>query len=206
MRPSPIPPSAAALQQGRYTVVLPDGGHRTLEVTPAGPQFRAGPLIVSYLCGPDNQRDYRAFAHITASGAARIWRRFHGEGALAAALGALVGGTEAQGGGWRRALRCARCRRPLTRPDSIERGMGARCARQHETATAAADSISAANVGSDAPVPAAAVTGAGAVPAPRPARPPRRPPAARGQRDGSAPPTTRSPVPAAVGPGSQETP
>lgn len=47
--------------------VLAGAGHRTLEVTRAGPDFQAGPFIVSYLCGSDNESGYRAFAHTLAA-------------------------------------------------------------------------------------------------------------------------------------------
>jgi hypothetical protein len=68
MEPSSDTGTDPVLGEGHYTVVLAGAGHRTLEVARAGPDFRAGPFIVSYLCGPDNGRDYRAFAHITAAG------------------------------------------------------------------------------------------------------------------------------------------
>jgi hypothetical protein len=128
--PDPVPGAVPALHEGHYTVVLAGGGHRTLEVTQARPDFRAGPLIVSYLCGPDNERDYRAFAHITAEGAGRMWHRFDTDSALASALAALVADPTGAAGAYRRGLQCARCRRVLTHPDSIERGMGTRCARR----------------------------------------------------------------------------
>ena len=117
--------------EGHYTVLLDSGGHRTLEVSAAGAGFRAGPLIVSFLFGPDNEHDYRPFAHIATDGSAHLWRRFHTDGALAEALAALVADpARAETDHRRQAMRCTRCRRPLTHPDSLERGMGARCARQ----------------------------------------------------------------------------
>jgi hypothetical protein len=73
MEPSAGPGPKPALGERHYTVVLAGAGHRTLEVTRAGPDLRAGPLIVSYLCGPDKASDYRAFAHITAAGDGRLW-------------------------------------------------------------------------------------------------------------------------------------
>jgi len=130
MEAAPGPGVARVLGEGHYTVVLAGAGHRTLEVTRAGPDFRAGLLIVSYLCGPDNERDYRAFAHITAGGEGRLWHRFREDSALAAALAALVADPSGAAGTYRRGLRCARCRRPLTHPDSIERGVGPHCGRQ----------------------------------------------------------------------------
>ena len=49
---------------------------------------------------------------------------------MAAALAALVADPTGPAGAYRRGLRCARCRRPLTHHDSIERDMGSRCAGQ----------------------------------------------------------------------------
>ncbi len=138
MEPSPDPGTVPVLGEGHYTVVLAGVGHRTLEVTEAGPDLRAGPLIVSYLCGPDNERDYRAFAHITAEGVARLWHRFREDSALAVALAALVADPSGAAGTYRRGLRCVRCRRRLTHPDSIERGMGPSCARQQLVTAACA--------------------------------------------------------------------
>ncbi len=136
MEPSPDPGTDPVPGEGHYTVVLAGVGHRTLEVTPAGPDFRAGPLIVSYLCGPDNERDYRAFAHITAEGDGRLWHRFRQDSALASALAALVSDPAGAAGTYRRGLRCVQCRRRLTHPDSIERGMGPSCARQQPVVAA----------------------------------------------------------------------
>ena len=141
MEPSSDAGTEPVLGEGHYTVVLAGAGHRTLEVTRAGPDFRAGPFIVSYLCGPDNERDYRAFAHITARGDGRLWHRFREDSTLAAALAALVADPTGAAGTYRRGLRCVRCRRRLTRPDSIERGMGPSCARLQLVAAALADTL-----------------------------------------------------------------
>lgn len=61
------PGTEPVLGEGHYTVALAGAGHRTLEVTRAGPDFQAGPFIVSYLCGSDNESGYRAFAHTLAA-------------------------------------------------------------------------------------------------------------------------------------------
>lgn len=63
MEPSSDPGTEPMLREGYYAVVLAGVGHRTLEVTRANPDFRVGPFIVAYLCGPDNEGDYRASAH-----------------------------------------------------------------------------------------------------------------------------------------------
>ncbi|MGI8686704.1 MAG: hypothetical protein ACR2MO_16720 [Acidimicrobiales bacterium] len=96
------------LSEGHYTVVLAGAGHRTLEVTRAGPDFRAGPFIVSYLCGPDNESDYRAFAHITAAGDGRLWHRFREDSALGAVVADPTGAAGTYRRGPRRRERVAR--------------------------------------------------------------------------------------------------
>lgn len=90
MEPSPAPGAAPALGEGHHTVVLAGAGHRTLEVTKAGADFRARPLIVA-LCGPDNERDHRSFAHITADGAGHLWHRFRQDSAVAALVADRTG-------------------------------------------------------------------------------------------------------------------
>lgn len=116
---------------GRYTIVFADGHHRTLAVTVARPGFTSGPLVVCFLCGPDNAGDYRPFAHIDARGVARLWRRYREDATLAAALRVLMADPSAAADAYAlESKRCARCRRPLTRPESVERGLGDECARQ----------------------------------------------------------------------------
>lgn len=129
-RPSATATGPAALVPGRYTVVFADGAHRTLEVSPAGVSFASGPLLISFLCGPDNTSDYRAFAHVDHSGRVRLWRRYRSDSALAHAALVLVADPAAAARAYAvESKRCSRCRRPLTRPDSLERGYGERCAR-----------------------------------------------------------------------------
>lgn len=63
MEPSSDRGAEPVLAEGHYTVALAGAGHRTLEVTRPGPDFGAGPFVVSYLYGPDNESGYRAFGH-----------------------------------------------------------------------------------------------------------------------------------------------
>jgi hypothetical protein len=95
MEPYADPGTEPVLGWGHYTVVLAGAGHRTLEV--AGPDFRARSLIVSYLCGPGNESNYRAFTHITAGGDGLLWHRFREDSTLAA----LVAHPTAAGKRWR---------------------------------------------------------------------------------------------------------
>ena len=121
---------SAPLVEGRYTVVFEDGEHRSLQVQPAPPGFRAGPLVVCFQCGPDAGADYRPFAHISRGGEVRIWARYRHRSVLVEAVRVLVDDPRRAASAYgMRARRCFRCQRPLSRPESIARAMGPRCAR-----------------------------------------------------------------------------
>lgn len=119
------------MADGCYTVMLPGGVHRTIRVEPASPDFCGGDKILTFLYGRDNTGDYRPFAHVTPAGTIRIWKRFHNDGVLAKAVALLAADAlnAAQTYGLRSG-RCFRCRRLLTHPDSIRRGMGPACAER----------------------------------------------------------------------------
>lgn len=55
MDSSPDTDSEPVLAEGHHTLVLVGLGRRTLDVTRSGPDFRARPFIVDYLCGLDNE-------------------------------------------------------------------------------------------------------------------------------------------------------
>lgn len=116
-----------------------DGDHRTLEVVPAAAGFKGGPYLVCFLCGPDNNHDYRPFAHVDQRGSPRLWARYRDDSRLADALRALAADPAAAAEAYvAESRRCARCRRPLTRPSSIDRGVGDRCAGEEQPAFAKA--------------------------------------------------------------------
>lgn len=120
----------APLVEGRYTVVLPDGRHRTLRLELAPPDFRAGRMLIAFLAGPDVDTDYVRFGHVTLVGTVRVWARYRPDSQLAEAVRVLVQDPRAAARAYAlRSLRCFRCHKPLTRPDSIARAMGSRCAR-----------------------------------------------------------------------------
>ena len=134
----PRPPWAKATTPWYWPAAI----GRPMAVTRASPRFRAGHFLVARLGAPASGPETLPFAHISPDGRPRLWRRFVDDAALADALALLepdpVGASLAYR---RRGLRCVRCRRPLTHPDSLERGMGPDCARKLARATAAADTV-----------------------------------------------------------------
>ena len=113
------------LVPGTYTIVLHGGNHRTILVREADSGFRLGSRVLAYLSGPDNERNYVAFAHVKASGTAYLWRRFRTDSELAEAVRVLANAPPAGVPvNLLRAGRCLACGRPLTHPASIARGYG----------------------------------------------------------------------------------
>jgi hypothetical protein len=123
---------AADVADGIYTVVFGyDNDYVTLRLNPWN--SRKGWRIVSRLCGSDNGLDFEAFASVDADGKVIVWSRYRGNDRLDGALRALLAADAAERTGFQEAYalasnRCSRCGRPLTRPDSIKRHMGADCA------------------------------------------------------------------------------
>ncbi len=123
------PIGKAKLNDGIYTVVMPDGQRKTIRVrTKVGGTF-GGRTILAYLSGSDNEKDYTGFAFLSEDGTrVFMWRRFENSGLLPFANVLLQNPEEA---GMAYALesgRCYRCGRKLTVPASIHRGLGPDCA------------------------------------------------------------------------------
>ena len=125
-------------EAGTYTVVDPaTEEYRTIEVE-VGKGNWENRLVLSYLCGPDNGLDFMGFAHVDMdTGRLFVWKRFKSDSFLvkmAQALLALAADKEGLAmAGELYALkssRCTKCRRKLTVPASIHRGMGPDCAEK----------------------------------------------------------------------------
>lgn len=132
------------IEAGTYTVVMGNdvNNYRTLRLQAPKPgtfsDLPAGTLIVGYLSGPDNERNFTNFGFLFADGRVVIWnahRNSPGIQKVALALGLLI---EANGEG-RAAMglayaikssRCYRCGRVLTVPTSIHAGLGPECAQR----------------------------------------------------------------------------
>lgn len=125
------------IHDGTYTVVFPSeafpyGGTRLtlrFRTAPRDAKFAPARQVVSYLYGPDNQKDYRRFAFY--DGVLEPWRNAKipslaeeailvirkDANACSTAYGLLSG-------------RCGVCGRLLTDPVSIEAGIGPKCAEK----------------------------------------------------------------------------
>lgn len=123
-------PDFQGLPDGTYTVEHVEG-HKTFEVKTqkADAKFAPGKRILSVLIGPDNEADYVGIGFVSTDnrGIHHLgpWKKFQSIGSHArdAAQMLLDDPREALVAG-----RCARCRRLLTTPESLERGLGETCA------------------------------------------------------------------------------
>lgn len=126
----------SVIYNGFYTLTFPDGSHRTFRIStrPAKGKFAPGKRVISILIGPDNTSDYEMVGFVEERGIT-IWRsKLNGAGGgklqeYAAILWDLaVNGEVIEGYELAVSRRCLKCNRPLTDPESIERGIGPVCA------------------------------------------------------------------------------
>jgi hypothetical protein len=120
---------------GIYTVINPEApsGHRTfkVELQPADADFAPDDLIIGLLVGSNNESDYENFGFVNRKsiGVWKKWRNRHDAEtarsilADAAKIYDYSGDTDEI----TLAKACLRCGATLTRPDSIELGMGPTC-------------------------------------------------------------------------------
>jgi hypothetical protein len=121
------------IPDGRYTVVYPQGGYRTLRVKTVKNGGLAGRTIISYKDGTG----YTGFGFLLASGAVGFWQRFRTTNSperlqrIEKAVRAIV--SDPKKCGLQFALlesRCCRCGLELTVPASLHAGMGPECAKK----------------------------------------------------------------------------
>jgi hypothetical protein len=117
------------------------GGHRTFRIRTvhnAKKEYMEGKRLVELLTGPDNSSDYLAFAFIGTDvdfepGKVRVWRKFQGTAACKSEYEKFADILNRQdywasrGVQFLASLRCRRCGRKLTTPDSIRDGLGPIC-------------------------------------------------------------------------------
>ena len=127
----PAAPAAEfSVPDGRYTVIWEDG-YKTIRVSHQDEldTFMPGKVILGYLSGSDNGRDYTSFAHVADDGAVRIWKKHQGVVALREAVKVLLGDPKAASKAYARESGCCGvCGRTLTTPESLEAGIGPVCA------------------------------------------------------------------------------
>jgi hypothetical protein len=133
--PAPSAPSSTTfpVPEGRYTVEFADGSYRTLRVRrqDEDSQFMPGKILLSYLAGSDNDRDYTSFANVDDRGGVKVWRKHQQNKSLTEALKVLMGSPDAAREAYAEASGCcSRCGRTLTVPASLHAGVGPECARK----------------------------------------------------------------------------
>jgi len=122
-----------SVPEGRYTVQFSDGSYRTLRVRlqDEDSQFMPGKILISYLAGSDNDRDYTSFANVDDRGSVKVWRKHRQNTSLVEALKVLIGSpTSAREAYAEQSGCCSRCGRTLTVPTSLHAGLGPECAKK----------------------------------------------------------------------------
>lgn len=124
--------SEFAVAEGRYTIQFENGTYKTLRVRrqDEDADFKPGLLLISFLSGSDNDRDYTSFAHVE-DGSTRVWKRYRQNTELVEALKVLIGSpTAAREAYAEQSGCCSRCGRTLTVPTSLHAGLGPECAKR----------------------------------------------------------------------------
>lgn len=125
------------LNDGRYTLVYPDGQYRTLQVkTPKQHSKLASRQILSIKEG----RHFNGAGFLTPAGKINFWQRVRSVTPLERlvriqrAVDRVVADPEAAGLAYAmKENRCYRCGKELTVPASIHKGMGPECAKKNWT-------------------------------------------------------------------------
>lgn len=115
---------------GKLTVTNPaTGQHRTFRIKTAMKGDLKGLRVLQLLVGSDNQIDYRGFAFVQPSGKVSLWKKFQGTdfAKLAMIVERSEWYAEHRGLEYQYSVRCRRCNRELTDPQSIEAGIGPYC-------------------------------------------------------------------------------
>jgi uncharacterized protein DUF6011 len=119
--------TAPEMQPGIYTLETPIG-HRTFRVVlhKEDSSFAPGSTTIEYLCGSDNDHDYKGFAFIK-GGRLQVWKRFRGEDFSRLITDAEAFLADPASPKVQASLHCLRCNATLTTPTSIAQGMGPTC-------------------------------------------------------------------------------
>jgi hypothetical protein len=120
---------------GKLTVTNPATGlHRTFRIKTMLKGPLKGMRVLQLLIGADNQSAYKGFAFVQPSGKVNVWTKCKGEQnspSVFQQLAMIVERSEwyAQHRGleYQYSVRCRRCNRELTDPESIEAGIGPIC-------------------------------------------------------------------------------
>lgn len=124
-----------ATHNGFLTIQSPTGQHRTVRIRTqsASANFAPGQRIVGLLTGPDNEHDYQDFGFVgvlpCGQAVVRLWQRCRTEFFEKLSL-ILMYPDHYAGLGVKYLFegRCRVCNHTLTTPESLARGIGAKCA------------------------------------------------------------------------------
>lgn len=124
----------ADIPKGFYTLVYPNGEHRTICVKVPRDGFFKDRRIVGFLRGSDNTADYTFFGDIDGTGSFRFWSKFATAQSserlarIRKALLVLAGDPEAAGKMYAlKSGNCFNCGKLLTNPESVMSGLGPIC-------------------------------------------------------------------------------
>ncbi len=132
-----------AKHNATITIVSPvTGDHRTFRIRTIQRGDLKGRRIVELLVGPDNGNDFRGFGSVDEDGSIKVWKRFHGDQNNVRSSGGFAPRSlyekfadllcypekwQAKGVRYAFALRCRRCGRLLSVPESVASGYGPEC-------------------------------------------------------------------------------
>jgi hypothetical protein len=132
MTPAPVLVAQASpvLFNGFYSILFPDGSHRTFRIHTKRPdaKFAPGQRILSLLVGPDRSDDWEMVAFVDYNGI-HVFKRHKGSKIekYANLIWLMAQGAEADGHELKIAKHCLRCNRLLTTPTAIDRNYGDHC-------------------------------------------------------------------------------
>lgn len=130
---APEPATKFAVPDGRYTVIWGDH-YKTIRVEHQDEfaTFMPGKIILKFLSGSNNDRDYTSFGHVDPrTGAVKIWTKHQGNATLREAVKVLLGDPKAASMAYAKESECcSRCGRSLTVPASLHAGLGPECAKK----------------------------------------------------------------------------
>lgn len=132
------PAFPADLMHGTYTVQFADGSYRVLKINKQGQdeEFKPGVVLLSYMTGPNNEKDFRGFGEVTPEGTVKIWFKHRNNVELLRALDALLGRPQAgdEDVEIEHSGICAACTTKLTAPVSEnpyrDLGYGPKCGKR----------------------------------------------------------------------------
>lgn len=119
-----------ATYNGKLTITNPaTSGHRTFGIRSIRNGNLQGKRIVELLTGPDNTSDYRAFGFVDDDGKVTVFKKHRGTDfeKMANILNNSDRFQESHGLIYQFAVKCRRCNRDLTDPESITLGIGPVC-------------------------------------------------------------------------------